>query len=808
MRELRFPCPLADGLHARPATALGLWAGSRAFTWVNERTGREAPFASVLALLATDTRPGDPCLVRPEDAEAETALDDLDIFLSGPFLEGDGAPAPAPETQVPPILRRIPASWWPAQPLVPGLGEGPACFLSPAEPPAPARAQDPEAEARRLQRALDLLAAALQTESERAPAQAAGILRAHAALARDAAWTQAIRRAIREEGWDAPSAVRLATEAACARLAALEQPLLRIRALDLRGLAHRLQELLTPGRPPVDAPEGVLLAEDLTPPAFLALDRSRLRALVLGEGGAASHTAILARAFGIPCVAGPLLPLAPGTPLLVDGRRGLILLDPPPEVAACLRREQEARDLRRARLESRQGPAATRDGVPVRLMANLASAEEAEAARKAGAAGIGLFRTEMGFMGRAQAPTEAEQAAAYRRVVEAAEGMPVTLRLLDAGGDKPLAFLPLPPEANPFLGRRGVRLYAQAAALIRDQVRAALRASAAGPLRILVPMVTDPGELDAVRALVAEAAGDLGLPAPPVGVMVEVPAVALHLRPFAGADFFSVGTNDLLQYLYAEDRGDPALCRPSRAWNPATLRILADAARGAAALGREIGLCGELAGDPRLLPLLLGLGYRTLSAAPGSLPALREALATLDLPACEALAARALEAGTEAEVEALLREAAAGPERPLLDPDLVVLDEACLSKEEAIRLMVERLALAGRAPDPDALEAAVWAREATYSTGIGHGVAVPHGRAPGAGGLVLLRLREPLEWGSLDGGPVRTLLLLASSGAEAHLRVFARLARSLMDPAFREALDRAPDAGAVLALLSTLIPKE
>lgn len=825
MPELDLAFPLAGGLHARPATALREWAlGHRAeLSWRNLRTGRSASLRSVLGLLATETRLEDPCRLTAVGPGAEGACQELADYLAGPFLATDGGeePAPAdPAPSVPRLLTRLGIPWWPATPMAPGLGEGPACLpAGPAE--APARQVEPasrKAEAERLQAALDRLDAVLRGDIARAvhPTQQA-ILRAHAAMLADEGWREDMVRLVREAGWSAETAVYRATEDAAAALARAGEATIRSRALDLRGLGQRLRGLLEAPAPalPGQAPMGVLLADQLSPSAFLALDRHGLRALVLGESGATSHTAILARSFGVPCVA--LAPailgtLQPGRPLLVDGHRGLVVPDPPPEVVACLRVEQGGREARAARFLARSRQSAvTRDGTAVKVLANLASPDEATQAFALGADGVGLFRTEMLFLDREAPPPEPLQEEAYRRVLEAAGDRPVVLRLLDAGGDKPMPFLPLPQEPNPFLGRRGVRWYARHADLVRAQVRAALRASGAGNLRLMVPMVTAPGEVRWVRSLMEDVARDLAAEdrpvaaLPPLGMMVEVPAAALCLEPFAAsADFFSVGTNDLLQYLFAEDRGAPDLGGPARAWHPAALRLLDTLARAARSRGREASLCGEAAADPRLLPLFLGLGFRALSVSPAAVPALKSAVADLEIPACEALAAEALDAGSSAEVSALLDRPAPVPDRPLVDPGLVVLDETCASKEEAIRRLVERLACAGRTLDPDRLEAAIWAREDTYSTGIGHGVAVPHCKGDGAGGLAVLRLREALPWGALDGEPVRLVLLLASSGeAEAHLRSFARLARRLMDPAFREGLLAAPSPEALASLLES-----
>ena len=821
MVELRLDFPLAGGLHARPAAALreralALGADAR---WTNTRNQRSASLRNVLDLLATETRSGDPCIVSVDGVQARAALE---AYLRGPFLAIDDpdpdALAPAPG--LPGFLQDSGDRWRAGIGLAPGLGEGPLRFLEPLpEDPPIVPGQDPERELRALASALSDLRRQLRTDARRAGHTAQrGILEAHAALLEDEGWTGAMTLAITQEGLAAWAAVRRATGAAMRVLEASANPRVAERAQDLQGLADRLTAWLKGDATGTQKLTGpcVLAAEQLPPSRLLALDRSLLRGLVLGEGGATSHTAILARAFGIPCVGGIhglRSLLLEGQSVLVDGRRGLLVLDPAPEVAARFHAEARLYVRREARLAQRAlDPAATADGHPVTVLANSSCAEEAQAAFQHGADGIGLFRTELLFLDRATEPSEDEQAAIYAGVLRSAGGRPVVLRLLDAGGDKPMPFLDLPTEPNPFLGLRGVRWYPRHSDLIRRQLRAALRAEPEGSLRLLVPMVSQPEELAGVRALLMAEAAGLGMeaPLPPLGMMVEVPAAALNLAAFAGlADFYCAGTNDLVQYLFAADRGDPELCPPSRAWHPATLRLLETAARAALAQDREFSLCGEMAADPRCLPLLLGLGITRLSAAPAALPTLKAETARLRLEDCRMLAAEALAAGSEAEVEDLLaRFAAAQPAPPLVDAELVVLDAACISKAEAIRTLAEQLTLAGRVRDADALEAAVLARERTYSTGIGHGLAVPHAKVKGmgAGGLAVLRLRQPLDWGAADGQPVHTVLLLATDGdQDIHLKAFAQLARRLMDPGFRAALSEAATNESIAGLLRTAL---
>ena len=478
----------------------------------------------------------------------------------------------------------------------------------------------------------------------------------------------------------------------------------------------------------------------------------------------------------------------------MDGTRGLVVPDPPPELEAYY--ALEARE--RARVGAGTAET-TADGVPVALHANIMGPAEAARAFQLGARGIGLFRTEMLFLDRPEPPSEEEQFQAYREALEAAQGRPVVLRLLDVGGDKPLSYLPLAPEANPFLGMRGVRWYGQHPDLVRTQLRAACRAAAHGELRLMIPMVTDVEELRTVRALMPPGANV------PLGIMVEVPAAALNLAALAReADFLSVGTNDLVQYLFAADRGGAAVSRPWHDWHPATLRVLARIVADAS--GKPLSVCGEMAGRPRLLPLLVGLGFRSFSMAPGLLLEAGRTLASLETGRCRELAERALAAGSAPEVEALLAERTGSGAVPLAAPELIELDAPCASREEAIKLLCERMAALGRGRDPLELEEAVWAREAAYATGVGWGFAVPHCKSPAvaAASLGLLRLARPVSWEAPDGQPVGFVLLLATpgdDGGQEHLRVFARLARKLMDPAFRAALQEAPAKDDLLKLL-------
>jgi phosphoenolpyruvate-protein kinase (PTS system EI component) len=307
-------------------------------------------------------------------------------------------------------------------------------------------------------------------------------------------------------------------------------------------------------------------------------------------------------------------------------------------------------------------PALTLDGVPVPVYANLAGVAEASHAVGAGAEGCGLLRTEFVFMDRRLAPTEEEQLKAYQAIASALEGRPLVIRTLDIGGDKPAPYLDLPHEDNPALGLRGVRTSLWRPELLRVQLRAILRVAPARGVRVMAPMVASLAEIEAVRALLEAEARALGVEVPPLGVMVETPAAAVTSAVLAeAADFFSIGTNDLTQYALAMDRANPAVAGEVDALHPAVLRLIALACDGATARGRPVGVCGALASDPLAAPLLIGLGAKTLSAAPGMISEVKAAVRKVTRAHCAALAQTCLGAASAREVrEALLALAAPG----------------------------------------------------------------------------------------------------------------------------------------------------
>ena len=390
---------------------------------------------------------------------------------------------------------------------------------------------------------------------------------------------------------------------------------------------------------PVPAP-GILVAPDLSPADVAGLDPDAVAGVACAFGGPTSHAVILARALGLPAVVGAgaeLLAVPEGMLLAVDGDAGTVTVAP--STSHWRRwsggRSALAREVAAAG-EAAAASAVTLDGVTVRVEANIAGPQDVPGAVAAGADGVGLLRTEFLFLGAAAMPDEDGQAAAYEAVAAALDGRPLTIRTLDAGADKPLPYLPLAAEANPFLGVRGLRLSLQHPEQLRRQFRALLRVAATRPLRVMLPMVSTAEEVERARELLAEARASLetrGVAVPArleLGIMVEVPAAALladRLAPLV--DFFSVGTNDLTQYAMAAERGNSAVAALADPLHPAVLRLIERAASAATA-GRPVAVCGEVAGDRLAVPLLVGLGVRELSMSPSLIPAAKQAVRATD----------------------------------------------------------------------------------------------------------------------------------------------------------------------------------
>jgi fructose-specific phosphotransferase system IIA component len=479
--------------------------------------------------------------------------------------------------------------------------------------------------------------------------------------------------------------------------------------------------------------------------------------------------------------------------------------------------EQRRLTDRRERIQQFAVRAATmRDGRAMEIGANIASAGEASAAFAAGADGIGLFRTEMLFLDRASAPEEAEQLETYRRALATAGSRAVIIRTLDAGGDKPLGYLNLPAEENPFLGCRGIRLYEKLEPLFRTQIHALVRASAHGKLKLLLPMVATVDEARRAKKIISEeqqkcAAEKISFdPQMAIGAMIEVPSAAFLMDALcAEFDFFSIGSNDLLQYFMAADRGNAAVKELYNPLQPAFLQLLNQIVTAARQNKKWIGLCGEAGAE--ILPLLAGLGLDEISVSAPAIAGLKAEMAELNFSDCERLLSAAMGCATANEVSALLEQFSAQRHAPLLEPELVILNSDAQTKEEVVKQAADRLFVMGRTKSPRGVESAIWQREQTYSTGFGHGFAIPHCKSDAVrfDSLVLVKLRTPVAWNSLDGKPVHVAVVFAArdiGGANNHMKVFAKLARLMMDENFRARMESENDATSLCQFILSSLP--
>jgi phosphocarrier protein FPr len=414
------------------------------------------------------------------------------------------------------------------------------------------------------------------------------------------------------------------------------------------------------GTQPEIPADSIVVAEDLAPSDAATLDRTRVLGFCTTTGSATSHVAILARGLGVPAVAGMdprVLELPAGARVVLDGDAGTLRRDPTPaEEAEIAARQSSAARVRAAELAVAGEPAVTTDGHRVEIAANLGDVDEARRVPGAGAESVGLLRSEFLFLDRRTAPSEDEQAAAYEAILRAVgtERL-VVIRTLDVGGDKPLPYLPVAAEANPFLGERGIRLLLNRPDLFATQVRAILRASRAGRVALMFPMISTVGEWRAAREVVELQRLALGVAPLPVGIMVETASAALLADRFAEeAEFFSIGTNDLTQYTLAMDRTNPHLAPQVDALHPAVLRLIERTVAAAHARGRWVGVCGAAAGDPGAVPVLVGLGVDELSASVPLVPSVKAQVRALSMEECRATARLALDAADGPEVRALV----------------------------------------------------------------------------------------------------------------------------------------------------------
>ncbi|WP_322905245.1 phosphoenolpyruvate--protein phosphotransferase [Paenibacillus campi] len=507
----------------------------------------------------------------------------------------------------------------------------------------------------------------MKTEfSEIAGPEESSIFDAHIAILEDPEFMNEIRGIIERQYKAAEVAVQEATDHFVTMFDLLDDEYMKERAADIKDVGNRLLKHLL-GAPEVKLPSDnepyVLVAKELPPSQLVHLNPQHVLGIITLMGGKTSHSAIMARALGIPLVSGLEVELdslvQTGQKVIVDGDNGVVHVSPDTDTVAHYRKLREQQQQRKQQLELlSKVDSVTRDGVRVRLSANISSVKELEIALRNGAEGVGLFRTEFMYMDRQSLPTEQEQLDIYRLVAEKTSGEPVVIRTLDIGGDKELDYFELPEEENPFLGYRAIRICLDHRDMFKTQLRAILRASAHGKVKIMYPMISSLEELRAAGDVLDEAkreldregsAYDRGIE---VGIMIEVPAAVAIADLLAGeCDFFSIGSNDLVQYVLAVDRMNEHIAHMYNPYHPAVLRMLRATVNAAHDAGIPVSVCGEMAGDERSLPFWLHLGVHRLSMSPQSLLRIKQSVLHTTARDASAMASEWMKLRTAAEIE-------------------------------------------------------------------------------------------------------------------------------------------------------------
>ena len=654
--------PNPNGLHARPAAVLAQAAKGFAATIQLHKQGESANAKSLVAIMALQTVCGDSVHLSATGPDAGQALKVLgELLASGcgetvAVVAVETAPVAAPEPEASDELRGVCAS--------PGSAFGHVVQLTASALQISELATDQPREREQLQQALASASAQLQVLCDNAAGKAQGeIFKAHQELLEDPGLLEQAFGLI-AQGKSAAFAWQSATHETATLFKGLGNRLLAERALDLEDVGQRVLKLILGVQDSaLELPEqAILIAEQLTPSQTATLDTRKVAGFATVGGGATSHVAILARALGLPALCGmspQVLALANGTAVLLDADQGQLHLQPDPQrvqqltARRAFEHQRQQQDLQQAAL-----PACTRDGVRIEVSANIASLAEAEQAVNLGAEGVGLLRSEFLYLERSSAPGHAEQVATYSAIARAVgTGHNLVVRTLDVGGDKPLAYVPMEHEANPFLGLRGIRLCLDRPQLLREQFSAILASADLTRLHIMLPMVTQLSELRMARQLLEEQALALGIKAlPKLGIMIEVPAAALMADLFAPeVDFFSIGTNDLTQYTLAMDRDHPRLASQADSLHPAVLRLIASTVKAAHAHGKWVGVCGALASETLAVPVLLGLGVDELSVSVPLVPSIKARVRQLDYAECQALTQRVLGLECAGQVRAALQ---------------------------------------------------------------------------------------------------------------------------------------------------------
>jgi phosphocarrier protein FPr/phosphocarrier protein len=703
--SLSFAIPLEHGIHARPAALIANFAKAQSFEITISANGRSADARSAVSLMALGAKHGDEISIAAAGENAERVLEQLKqailsireaghsggaVAHSKPQSHNAGQQTirPGADAQRTSATEASHSASPSADPMIDaasrsgrdgsvskltrlrgviasrGLAVGRAVTLKVAEIAVIEAGRGIAHESAEFERARDEVRARLNQLVEHSQGPAKDVISAHLEFIDDWELVASARRAI-SRGKSAAFAWRRAVRDSADTLRALGDQRMSERVDDLIDLESQVLLALS-GAAPATIPElperAILVAEDLKPSQLVSLDAKKLAGICLAAGGPTSHVAILAAAMGVPALVAlgsAVLAVEEGAWLVLDAEQGNLSISPDQVALAAAeqtlsqRRQRQQTERAAAHVDCR-----TADGERIEVFANLGSIAEAQVAVSHGAEGCGLLRTEFLFLEREAPPTEDEQLQQYQAIAKALEGRPLVIRTLDIGGDKPIPYLPMPAEENPALGLRGVRTSLWRPDLLRVQLRAILRVQPVDQCRVLLPMITDPAEIRAVRRMLDEVRRELAITAPVhVGAMIETPASAVIAGRIAReVEFLSIGTNDLTQYTLAMDRGHADLAHRIDGLHPAVLNLIAMAVDAGDEHDKVVAVCGGLASEPAAVPILIGLGVRELSVVPTLVPQLKSLIRTLTVEACRTLAQRALAMDTAEAVRTLANE--------------------------------------------------------------------------------------------------------------------------------------------------------
>ena len=835
-KSFEYHFALPNGLHARPASAIMEMVNNLGcqVQITNLRNNKIADATSVLSMISCDIALNDKCLITMEENSPESALQQLKQFLEGDFLNCDDA---LPEIEdnsqrpLPYMLSQIMSQEtmvsFHGTTVSQGMAAGKIVHIG--EPVLTLSADtvskgSTEEETQRLAIAKQHLLAVMKDQAAHSTGEEQAIVKAHLALLQDQQLVSTLDNHL-QEGGSILEAVLATQQFFVDLIGDSSNSYLRERVLDIRDVCSRLiVEVYGPESfQTTDATlteDSICLADHLAPSQFLALDRTFLKGLVMESGGSTSHTVILARSFGIPVLVGvdqARNHIAAEERCILDAHNSLLIAQPSASVIRYYQLEQQKQD----RIAARQKnylteKASTKDGRRLEVAANIASAEEAAAAFANGAEGIGLFRTEMLYMDRSQAPSEEEQLAIYRATLECAGDRPVIIRTMDIGGDKPVDYFNIGAEENPFLGYRAIRIYPEYLNYFKTQLSAILQAAVYGNCKIMIPMVATVAEARWLRETFNEVIASLTEqqvahnPNVALGMMLEVPSCAFIIDQLVRyVDFFSIGSNDLTQYFLAADRGNAYVENLYDSLNPAFLRQLKHIVTEVHKAGSWVGMCGEFAGDPVHMPLLVGLQLDEISLGAPRIPEVKEAISGLDFETCETLLAQALELETADEVRTLLQDyrQSAASQLKILSSDTILVNAECHTKAEVIKTLIDNLQVNGRLVNSYAAEVAIWKREEISPTMLGFGIAIPHCKsdAIAANTISIMKLKKPVLWNEGDEMLTDTVFMLTvreSDAGNTHMRIFAQLARRIMRDEFRASLAACTSEQELLAYIS------